>query len=120
MIHQVQGLPASPWYAILLIKRETAQHLKTMTRTVRITLQFDIDELNCSLSNPIENPLSVGEIAAKWWARQTNIGSFEGKTHCSSVEIIDIDEPKAKRYSAAFTRSLEKKRAKVAELMGWA
>ena len=26
-----QGLPASPWYAILLIKRETAQHLKTMT-----------------------------------------------------------------------------------------
>ena len=91
-----------------------------MTRTIRITLQFDIDELNCSLSNPIENPLSVGEIAAKWWARQTNIGSFEGKTHCSSVEIIDIDEPKAKRYSAAFTRSLEKKRAKVAELMGWA
>jgi len=115
-----QGLPASPWYAILLIKRETAQHLKTMTRTVRITLQFDIDELNCSLSNPIENPLSVGEIAAAWWARQTNIGSFEGKTHCSSVEIIDIEEPKAKRYSAAFTRSLEKKRAKVAELMGWA
>ena len=26
-----QGLPPSPWYAILLIKRETAQHLKTMT-----------------------------------------------------------------------------------------
>jgi len=90
-----------------------------MSRTVRITLQFDIDELNCSLSNPIENPLSVGEIAAAWWARQTNIGSFEGKTHCSSVEIIDIEEPKAKRYSAAFIRSLEKKRAKVDALVDW-
>jgi len=29
-----QGLSLSPWYAILLIKRETAQHLKTMTHTL--------------------------------------------------------------------------------------
>ena len=91
-----------------------------MTRTIRITLQFDIDELNFSLYNPIENDLSVGEIAKAWWAAQSGITNFEGKTHCTSAEIIDIDEPKAKRYSAAFTRSLEKKRAKVAELMGWA
>ena len=91
-----------------------------MPRTVRITLQFDIEDLNCSFYNPIQNDLSAGEIAKAWWTAQTGITNFEGKTHCSSAEIIDIDEPKAKRYSAAFTRSLEKKRAKVAELMGWA
>lgn len=34
-----QGLSPSPWYAILLIKRETAQHLKQMTTT--LTLKQD-------------------------------------------------------------------------------
>ena len=28
---RLEGLRPCPWYAILLIKRETAQHLKTMT-----------------------------------------------------------------------------------------
>ncbi len=90
-----------------------------MTRTVRITIQFDIEDLNYSLSNPIPNDLSVGEIAKAWWTAQTGILKFEGKTRCSGAEIIDIDEPKAKRYSAAFKRSVEKKRAKVDKLIGW-
>lgn len=89
-----------------------------MSRTIRITVQLSIDEMNCSLHNPIENDKSLGELAHAWWQSQNNITSFGGKASCYEAEIIDIEEPKAKRYSAAFTRALEKKRAKVQEIWG--
>ena len=37
LIGLAQGLSPSPWYAILLIKRETAQHLKTITIATAFT-----------------------------------------------------------------------------------
>ena len=89
-----------------------------MSRTIRITVQLSIDEANYSLYNPIENDKSLGELAHAWWQSQDKITSFGGKARCSEAEIIEIEEPKAKRYSAAFMRALEKKRAKVQEIWG--
>ena len=93
-----------------------------MARTIRITVQLTVDQANFSLYNPIENDKSLGELAHAWWQSQNNITDFGGKASCSEAEIIEIEEPKAKRYSAAFTRALEKKRAKVKEIWGrfWA
>lgn len=86
-----------------------------MTRTIRITVQLSVDEY------PIDSP-SLGELAHAWWQCQTEITSFGGKANCYEAEIIEIEEPKTKRYSAAFIRALEKKRAKVQEIWGefWA
>ena len=89
-----------------------------MSRTIRITVQLSVDEMNCSLQNPIENDKSLGELAHAWWQCQKNITSFGGKASCYEAEIIEIEEPKAKRYSAAFVHALEKKRAKVQEIWG--
>ena len=89
-----------------------------MSRTIRITVQFTIDQANYSLHNPIENDKSLGELAVAWWKEQGRLTHFGGASHCCEAEIVDVEEPKAKRYSAAFTRALEKKRAKVKEICG--
>ena len=82
-----------------------------MTRTIRITVQLSV-----------ENDKPLGELAHAWWLCQKDITSFGGKASCYEAEIIEIEEPKAKRYSAAFVRALDKKRAKVKEIWGrfWA
>ena len=89
-----------------------------MARTIRITLQLSVDEMSHSLSNPIENGKPLGELAHAWWQSQKTVTDFGGKARCYEAEIIEIEEPKAKRWSAAFTRALDKKRAKVQEIWG--
>ncbi|MFZ9114380.1 MAG: hypothetical protein ACO24D_14805 [bacterium] len=90
-----------------------------MSRIIRITVQLTIDkEMDDSPNKWIENDKSLGELAHAWWQSQKKVTSFGGKAICAEAEIIDIEEPKAKRYSAAFMRALEKKRAKVKEIWG--
>jgi len=86
-----------------------------MSRTIRITVQLSVDDTSYST---IEHGAPLGELAHAWWQAQKSITSFGGKANCFEAEIIDIEEPKAKRYSAAFMRALDKKRAKVQEIWG--
>lgn len=88
------------------------------TRTIRITVQLTIDETKPNSFQPVDNPAPLGEIAKAWWDRQHNVTSCGPRHWCSDAEIVEIEEPKAHRYSASFTRALEKKRAKVQEIWG--
>ena len=88
------------------------------TRTIRITVQLTIDETKPNSFQPVDNPAPLGEIAKAWWDRQHNVTSCGPRHWCSDAEIVEIEEPKAHRYSASFMRALEKKRAKVQEVWG--
>jgi len=83
-----------------------------MTRTIQITIQFDIEQTVID-NHFVENPADLGQLASGWWENNHAISDFNGVASCSACELIAIEEPKARRYSAAFQRSLEKKRAKV-------
>lgn len=89
-----------------------------MSRTIRITVQLTIDEADHNFHNSTENDRPLGELAHAWWTSQKNVTDFSGKARCYEAEVIGIEEPKAHRYSAAFMRALEKKRAQVQEIWG--
>ena len=82
-----------------------------MSRTIRITVQFTVDDSQPERKN-------VGELAVEWWKQQGALTNFGGAAHCCEAEIIAVEEPKAKRYSIGFQRSLAKKRAKVEAITG--
>ena len=82
-----------------------------MSRTIRITVQFTVDDSQPERKN-------VGELAVAWWKQQGRLTNFGGAAHCCEAEIIDVEEPKAKRWSKAFTDALAKKRQKVEALTG--
>ena len=82
-----------------------------MSRTIRITVQFTVDD-----SQPERK--DVGELAVEWWKQQGALTNFGGAAHCCEAEIVDLEEPKAKRWSKAFRDALAKRRAKVEAITG--
>ena len=88
------------------------------TRTIRVTVQLTIDETKPNSFQPVDNPAPLGEIAKAWWQAQRNVTSCGPGLSCSDAEVVEIEEPKAHRHSASFTRALEKKRAKVEKVWG--
>lgn len=82
-----------------------------MSRTIRITVQLTVDDAQSGRKD-------VGELAVAWWKQQWSLTSFGGAAHCCEAEIVDVEEPKAKRHTRAFKDALEKKRAKVEAITG--
>ena len=94
-----------------------------MTRTIRRTVQLTIDETQLNSFQPAENPAALGEIAKAWWSAQEKLTSCtppdcKHSIYCHEAEMVEIEEPKAHRYSSVFLKALEKKRAKVEETWG--
>jgi hypothetical protein len=88
------------------------------TRTIRITVQLTIDETKPNSFQPVDNPAHLGEIAKAWWQAQRNVTSCGPGLSCCDAEVVEIEEPKALRYSAGFCRALEKKRERVQAIWG--
>ena len=87
------------------------------TRTIRVTLEFTIEPASQSCIGSTPNGEPLGQLVEHWWWGQKQMTNFAGIAHCSGVEIIGIEEPKAARHSAAFQRALAKKRAKVQAIL---
>lgn len=83
-----------------------------MSRTIRITVQLTVDD-----RDPFTRK-DVGELAVAWWNQQETLTRFGGAAKCCEAEMIEVAEPRAKRFTKVFTDSLAKKRAKVEAITG--
>ena len=61
LIGLAQGLPSSPWYAIISATPETAQHLKTMT-LIETTNNGTFFTLTTEKGNTVEVSTSLGHV----------------------------------------------------------